>query len=371
MCSTATVSAAAAPAWDHLSFPYGYNQPLKQLNDVAAVSGTEAWAVGQSRFDKPPVTGTCGNVFRWDGRKWTQQGLIDTCKGPLHAVSAASSTSVWTVASTAAYRWDGQKWTSKPYPTESGNEFYLNDIAAVGNTAFAVGRSWRPQGEVTTAGVIRWDGNAWQKMSVPLPAGNTELTSVYATSANDVWAVGTTKQRGFGSDDQALVLHWNGSAWTAVPNPPKVNLVATRLNTVVARGGEAWVGGEKVTYESNGISVKTREALLARWDGRAWTATATPLPVDQDEKSVVLTLNGTEVWAGANVYDRAQGYKWIGSLLRWDGSAWQQTSKPALVEFGYRQLGSIPGGGLWAAGNGTRENDELAHGEYLARLSGS
>jgi hypothetical protein len=369
----APVGAAAGAAWDQLSFPYGYHTPQKSLDDVAALDSTHAWAVGEVRWNGPPPipAGTvCADLYSWDGRTWTKQPPLGSCQGALHAVSAASSSNVWTVGSTTAYHWNGTTWISTPYPTDPDNARYLADVAAVGNTAFAVGRSYRPVGEVSTAGVLRWDGTAWRKMTIPLPAGNTDLSSVYAVSPDDVWAVGMTNRYGPGTDGHTLVLHWNGSVWTLLPNPPKADLVETDLETVVARGSEAWVGGEKVTYESNGITVKSRDAVAMRWDGHAWTETPTPVPGNVQGSAISsLALNGSEVWAGGNTYDGSSG-KWRGTLLRWDGSAWRQAPKPPLAEYGVKRLGGVPGGGVWATGLGTRETDDQATGEYLAHFTG-
>src|SRR5438132_990015 len=57
---------------------------------------------------------------------------------------------------------------------------------------------------------------SWTVVSRPNPSGSSlpiELFAVTAVAADDVWAVG---QPGF--PWKALILHWQGSAWTAVPN---------------------------------------------------------------------------------------------------------------------------------------------------------
>ncbi|MEV6986769.1 hypothetical protein AB0M95_36685 [Sphaerisporangium sp. NPDC051017] len=71
-----------------------------------------------------------------------------------------------------------------------------------------------------------------------------------------------------------------------------------------------------------------------------------------------LAWNDTEVWAGGSGQDDATARS-VGLLLRWNGTAWQQAPKPPLLDdYRIKQLGAVPGGGLWATGYGTRETDE-------------
>ena len=55
---------------------------------------------------------------------------------------------------------------------------------------------------VGDAGILHWDGSAWTAVS----SGTTAyLEGVWGSGANDVWAVG----------DVGTILHWDGSAWTS------------------------------------------------------------------------------------------------------------------------------------------------------------
>ncbi|MBT2227802.1 hypothetical protein [Nonomuraea sp. NEAU-A123] len=377
LATAAPAGATLAPVWDHLSFPYGYTESekqLKELNDVAALSGTQAWAVGQVRMEGwpyPPPGVVCPDLFRWNGQKWVNDRPDITCRGALTSVSAAAENDVWATGSTIAYHWNGMAWTLTPYPTEQNNPFYLDDVAAVGGTAFAVGRSDQSSGEVSTAGVIRWDGTAWQKMSLPPFAGNTDLSAVHALAPDDVWAVGTTNRYGPSADAHTLVLHWDGHTWSRLPDPPKEALVETTLDAVAARPGEVWAAGQRTTYEANGFSVKKREAFAMRWNGSEWTVTPTPATTGWYGSSITsLAWKGTEVWAGGSGQDDDTARS-VGVLLRWNGTAWQQAPKPPLLDdYRIKQLGAVPGGDLWATGYGTRETDEHAKGQFLARVTG-
>jgi hypothetical protein len=65
--------------------------------------------------------------------------------------------------------------------------------------------------------VEHWNGSAWSVVASPNPSpGNNGLNGVAALAADDVWTVGyyfTNERNGF----QALLEHWDGSAWSVVP----------------------------------------------------------------------------------------------------------------------------------------------------------
>jgi hypothetical protein len=67
---------------------------------------------------------------------------------------------------------------------------YLSSVAAVSaNEAWAVGFA----GTFTDlrALVLRWDGSAWSEVALPVIAGRgSYLYGVHATSSTNVWAVG-------------------------------------------------------------------------------------------------------------------------------------------------------------------------------------
>ncbi len=51
--------------------------------------------------------------------------------------------------------------------------------------------------------IMHWDGRAWDQIASPAPGSSSGLTSVAATSASNVWAVGTYNN-GIG---QVLAIH--------------------------------------------------------------------------------------------------------------------------------------------------------------------
>ena len=75
-----------APGGDHLTSPQG-----GYLNDVAAVSADDAWAVGAGMFNRALIE-------HWDGAAWTRVPSPDPGGGTvLNGVAALSATSAWAV----------------------------------------------------------------------------------------------------------------------------------------------------------------------------------------------------------------------------------------------------------------------------------
>jgi hypothetical protein len=69
--------------------------------------------------------------------------------------------------------------------------------------------------DVGPAFTVRWNGRKWVRVPIP-DAGMSVLSGVAAISARNAWAVG-------GGADHAVMEHWDGANWTAVPtrHPPR------------------------------------------------------------------------------------------------------------------------------------------------------
>ena len=65
---------------------------------------------------------------------------------------------------------------------------------------------------------MHWNGTAWTEVPNPSPGQEPSLFGVAAISASDAWAVGGYTA---GSAENTLLMHWNGSAWKMMigPNP--------------------------------------------------------------------------------------------------------------------------------------------------------
>src|SRR4051794_17862556 len=101
-------------AWSRVPSPDLDTQTV--LDGVAALSSTDAWAVGYAS-NKGAV------VMRYDGHSWTASTLSQLSS--LTAVAALSSSDIWAAGSDAAgnaalANWRGSGWTITPAPVQTG-----------------------------------------------------------------------------------------------------------------------------------------------------------------------------------------------------------------------------------------------------------
>ena len=78
------------------------------LSGVAAVSASNAWAVG---FDEDFAFGFEGVIEHWNGTSWT---LVDSPlpDGALYAVTAQSARDAWAVGGALIEHWNGTRWSA-------------------------------------------------------------------------------------------------------------------------------------------------------------------------------------------------------------------------------------------------------------------
>ena len=149
----------------------------------------------------------------------------------LSSVTAVSSHDVWAIGASAteppARRSSSTGmvgWTivDSPNPGLPGSEDFLSGISASSaSQVWAVG-SWITGSDGSGEPfVLQWDGASWQEVESPKPPldNTASLQDVVATSPTDAWAVGFDRPNG----EKTLVEHWDGAAWTRVhsPNPTR------------------------------------------------------------------------------------------------------------------------------------------------------
>ncbi len=294
------------------------------LLGVAAISATDAWAVGNQGV---------GNHYaplaeHWDGAAWN---LVDVPHSRLDsyftAVSGSASDDVWAVgytfstfSRTLVEHWDGVEWTILPTPNPSPSANRLWGVTAIArDDAWAAGTTTSTQNDAEVAMILHWDGSRWRVSDgASLGGGTSELSGVSGTGPDDVWVAGR-RTNGHDGLTQSLTEHWDGSTWQAVQalhhqNKPNVltGVAAISPSSALATG-----------YRHDGL-----RPLGLRWDGTAWSI-ANADRVDD----TINNLYGVSADAAGDAW--TVGYYYIPGdsqaqtlIEQWDGSAWHMVASP-------------------------------------------
>jgi hypothetical protein len=174
----------------------------------------------------------------------------------------------------------------------------------------------------------------------------------------DVWLDGTDHGWAVGSagtadtDSTAVLAQWDGLAWTAATDTPEVGTADALEGVDGVDPSDVWAVG----WSSDGLG---KDTLAAHYDGTSWTVTTSPTDARLFD---VLALAPDDVWAVGSAGD-PDFVEETALVLHWDGTAWAEESVPA--GGGRSGLYAIDGtdGDLWAAGYNH-------HGPLLLHLDG-
>jgi hypothetical protein len=338
-------SALAAGGWTVVAAPpTGQNATL---TGVAAVSDSNAWAVGFRSGNAFTNVGAKVLIDHWDGTAWSQVATPTTPQNTalLNAVSASGAADAWAVGRTQsnkssfealALHWDGTSWSVSSSFTAALSA-YATGVADISPTdAYATGNnSSIPRGHLA-----HWDGTTWSSVTVPLPPNaptNTTLDAISADGPDDVWAVGTFLSS-VTEQFQSFSIHFNGTAWAVGPAPVGLGIDALKANGPA----DVWAVG------SQGGAT-----LSEHFNGTAWSIVPSPSP----GKSAV--LNGVTTSNAANDVWAAGSFTPAGSIspqtltLNWNGTAWSVVPSPNPTSFdGLNAVATNPGAAIvWAVGS--------------------
>jgi hypothetical protein len=177
--------------WSPVPIP----SPGTQDNVLRSVDGSgpgDVWAVGFLR-DQP-----YGNrirvpmILHWNGTAWSSVPSLGGGAGfstYLYDVAAVSATDAWAVGETPGVgafveRWNGTAWSAAPAPMLSSA---VSVVARSANDVWLAG--FDPSG---APAVAHWTGSGWSvtPVSVTGGVGSPALTSITAADATSEWAVG-------------------------------------------------------------------------------------------------------------------------------------------------------------------------------------
>ncbi len=295
-----------------------------ELNDIDGLSDNEFWTVGDA--------GGQAIAFHQNNGVWEIENTPPLSNSvSLEGVAQESTSLVWAVGSTLVdnslnyqtviFRWNGTEWARVPSPNpagEYGDE--LHDVITISPTdAWAVGGTGNTS---DNALILHWDGSAWS--NVPNSCGY-ELFGISALAPNDIWAVGS-----------GTTCHYDGTTWTRVAlTGPLASSYLEGVDGVASN--DVWAVGALVTCDGQACYSRS---IAARWNGSSWVEAQVPGRGLSD----VVTL------APDNAY--AVGTKSIGTVLtHWNGSVWEDVPVPDPETGGALQgMFDASPGKLWAVG---------------------
>jgi hypothetical protein len=317
------------------------------LNAVAAVSTSDAWAVGFRNDNN--LNGARTLTQHWDGSKWItlpspNPGSPQACENSntgnvLTAVATVSTDDVWAVGYSfsctsfllkpMALHWDGAKWNvvHTPVLNTNDNAAFNGVVALAANDVYAVGYKPAKNGAVRTL-IEHWNGTSWSVVASPNAnsTGNT-LTGVSANSAMDIWAVGF--QVAPGVEARTLALHFDGGKWSVVPTPNVVrggNFDQNILTSVVA------TGTNDITAVGFTVANQTELTMAMHWNGVSWKIATTP-NVSSTAGSFntlhgVTAVNGSDLYAVGFFENSSTSGEQLRLILHFDGKAWSIIPSP-------------------------------------------
>ncbi|MEU3936975.1 hypothetical protein AB0E85_33815 [Streptomyces sp. NPDC029044] len=178
--------------------------PPGAVYGLHVLAADDVWAAGE--------TASGAAVSHWDGRAWRQTVVDGFPRSAVGSVLAVSPTEVW-AGGTAGFvggpvgrpippllvRWDGQTWNRVTVPTDFGGITSLAPSASGGLGWVSVARSqkWGPPGStppwVPGPDFLAWNGQAFTEYAEPAVAGEGDsrtlrLAPVPGTAT--VWSVG-------------------------------------------------------------------------------------------------------------------------------------------------------------------------------------
>ena len=236
------------------------------FNGVAATSANNAWAVGL--IGGGPGAGGLDIplIEHWNGKRWQRQFFnLPKNSGEFNAVAAISASNAWAVGQTTngiatgalIEHWNGKTW-KRIWPGTANGRGYLDSVTATGpDDVWAAG--FNNDGPTYQSLILHWNGKRWSPVPSPNPTGSTDVRDVSASSRTNAWAVGYTNPNGCSCGTAAF--HWNGKRWTAVPSPnPSSGFLDALLGVQAISPSDAWAVG----------TIDWGSTLIEHWNGKSW-----------------------------------------------------------------------------------------------------
>jgi hypothetical protein len=302
------------------------DNPNSELFAASASSPNDIWAVGQS-------------TIHFDGTTW-RPFSAPMIKGDnnsfLQGVVAISPTLAWAAGNVTngahqgqvIERWNGTKWALFPGPKfgkkDQADVFAMTASSA--NDVWAIGSLMNRGTGLVSPLFEHWNGTSWT--ATTLESSNQFLFGASADAANDAWAVGFHASGAITTS----AMHWDGRNWKLVATP-NVGEGTNKLNAVLALApNDAWAVGFS-TPVAPPMQAATL-TLIEHFDGTSWSVVPSPNvgPISANKSNRLLGLAGnsaSDIWAFGSYFVADGSGHQMTLLLHWDGTSWTVASSPS------------------------------------------
>lgn len=314
------------------------------LNDMAVLSDTNIWAVGEisvtkiSKLNQSPVPGvhlmmqSSGQplIEHWDGKTWqivASPGVNSNTPDPLDSdqltnISAISANDIWVVGTQAvqinlqqgnppssfptsaplAEHWDGTSWTKRPLPSSFQKEglSFANIQALSSNDVWSFG----------SAAVFRFSFVNINQVKPTTPAIISAISkAISVTGSPSGWSAGSSTSH---------VVHWDGQNWNEMKLPNSLSKNTSLSDVAVISDNNIWAIGSNIDPKNK---QKDGVAVIYHWDGSVWSSVAGA--PGMDPKSSLVSIS---VIAPDNLWLLGSTSKNQPLMEHWDGKAWSVVS---------------------------------------------
>ncbi|HXZ05667.1 MAG TPA: hypothetical protein VEH81_12600, partial [Ktedonobacteraceae bacterium] len=187
------------------------------LTHIAAVNATDIWAVGYASNGSTPFQTL---IEHWNGTNWqvVSSPSAGTGNNYLTGIAALSATNAWAVGyyqhangiSTLIEHWNGTNWQVVSSPNVETYSYLFGVAAESPSNVWAVGYTANSVSNRPSQTLIElWNGMNWQVVASPNKGTSlNSLSGVAASSPDNTWAVGQY-QSNLSSPIQTLIERWN------------------------------------------------------------------------------------------------------------------------------------------------------------------
>jgi hypothetical protein len=194
-------------AWSVVPVPTPAGAASSQFSGISARSPSDIWAVGSASV--PVGTAVQGRtlVEHWNGSTWSiVPSRNATSSNLLTGVAAIAGSNVWAVGytittdgtnqpdKTLIEHWNGSSWSVVASPSPASNDTLSGVAARSAGDVWAVGTRQDRSGAIPIDRTLteHWNGSTWSVVASPNVGGNDNLLNGVSATTGDVWAVGSS-----------------------------------------------------------------------------------------------------------------------------------------------------------------------------------